>query len=154
MSAPAVAVSASGNQFTAVWKDVRAGEPNVYWAISDEPGLAEGQLVHDETRGSQDHPSLCIDASGAVWVAWEDSRDGQQSIRIRSSRDGDRGRQLSDSGEVATFPTIVTGKNFVAVVYESRNEDYRTIKFRMIKVPRDLRHTLVEEVDETPIGTP
>jgi len=133
MSAPAVAVSDRGNKFAAAWKDIRSGEPNVYWAISDKPELAEGQLVHDETRGKQDHPSLCIDVSGTVWVAWEDSRTGQQKIWIRSSRIGDTGRRLSDSDAVAaSFPTIATGNDCVAVVYESQNKDSKTVAFHLI----------------------
>ncbi|MBI2479742.1 MAG: hypothetical protein HYV60_14250 [Planctomycetia bacterium] len=76
MSAPAVAVSDNGDKFATAWKDIRTGEPNVYWSISDKPESADGQLVHDETKGKQDHPSLCIDASGTAWVAWEDARAG------------------------------------------------------------------------------
>jgi sugar lactone lactonase YvrE len=132
MSAPAVAVSANGKKFAVAWKDIRTGEPNVYWSISDKPELAEGQLVHDEARGNQDHPSLCIDASGTVWVAWEDSRAGQKRIWVRSSRTGDVGRSLSNPVERASFPTIATSKDLVAVVYESQNEDRKTVQFRLI----------------------
>ena len=134
MSAPAVAVSATGNKFAAAWKDVRTGEPNVYWAISDKPEFSESQLVHDEIQGTQDHPSLCIDASGTVWVAWEDSRAGQQEIWIRSSRDGDKGRRLSGPDKAASFPTISVGNGIVAVVYESSESEtqQKAIRFHLI----------------------
>ena len=133
MSAPAVAVSESGNKFAAAWKDVRTGEPNVYWTISDKPEFAPGQLVHDQTQGKQDHPSLCIDVTGTVWVAWEDSRGGRQEIWIRSSRDDNAGQRLGDPRELgASFPSIAAGKNLVAVAYESHSKDSKTIQFRLI----------------------
>lgn len=133
MSAPAVAVSDNGNKYAAAWKDIRTGEPNVYWTISDKPESSDGQLVHDETTGKQDHPSLCIDASGTVWVTWEDARSGHDEVWIRSSREGDTERRLSDPGEAAaTFPTIATGKDLVAVVYESQLKARKTIQFSLI----------------------
>lgn len=133
MSAPAVAVSDNGNKYAAAWKDIRTGEPNVYWTISDKPESADGQLVHDETKGKQDHPSLCIAASGTVWVAWEDARSGHDEVWLRSSREGDTGRRLSDPGNAAaSFPTIATGKDLVAVVYESQGKDCKTIQFHLI----------------------
>ena len=140
MSAPAVAVSETGNKFAAAWKDVRSGEPNVYWAISGKPKLAAGQMVHDETRGKQDHPSLCIDVAGTVWVAWEDSRDGRQEIWIRSSREDDTGHRIGNPhGESASFPSIATAKEVVAVAYESHSENNeshsennKTIRFHLI----------------------
>ena len=86
MSAPAVAVSASGKKFAAAWKDVRTGEPNVFWVTGETLQFAAGQRVHAETRGKQDHPTLCIDPSGTTWVAWEDGRTGRAQVWARSSR--------------------------------------------------------------------
>jgi hypothetical protein len=137
MSAPAVAVSDNGNKYAAAWKDIRTGEPNVYWTISDKPQSADGQLVHDETKGKQDHPSLCIDASGTVWVAWEDARSGHDEVWIRSSREGDAGRRLSEPGAAAaTFPAITTGQDLVAVVYESQHNDRKSVQFHLIASDR------------------
>ena len=133
MSAPAVAVSDNANKYAAAWKDIRTGEPNVYWTISDKPESADGQLVHDETKGKQDHPSLCIDATGTVWVAWEDARSGHDEVWLRSSREGDTGRRLSAPGAAAaTFPAIATGKDLVAIVYESQHNDRKTLQFHLI----------------------
>jgi hypothetical protein len=133
MSAPAVAVSDNGNKYAAAWKDIRTGEPNVYWTISDKPESAEGQLVHDETTGKQDHPSLSIDASGTVWVAWEDARAGHDEVWIRSSRTDDTSRRLSDPGDAAaSLPTIATGNDLVAVVYASQHKNRKTIQFHLI----------------------
>lgn len=132
MSAPAVAVSADGKMFAAAWKDVRSGEPNVYWAISNSAEFPPGQLVHDTTKGGQDHPSLCIDSTGVVWVAWEDSRSGSQQVWVRSSLAGDHGQAINEAGK-GSFPTIASGNNLVAVIYESRSGDEQTIQFQKLK---------------------
>lgn len=133
MSAPAVAVSANGSKFAAAWKDVRSGEPNIYWSISDSTYFAAGQLLHDETTGKQDHPSLCIDASGTVWAAWEDGRAGSQQVWIRSSRPNDVGHAISETEDAsASFPAIATGKGLLAVVYESQTKDEKAVRLRVI----------------------
>ena len=109
------------------------GEPNVYWAISDKPEFAAGQLVHGDTKGKQDHPSLCIDTLGNVWIAWEDNRSGHQEIWIRSSREGDLGFQLVQPADaMASYPTIATGGDLVAVAYELQVNDGKTIHFQAI----------------------
>ena len=137
MSAPAVAVSTTGNKFAAAWKDVRMGEPNVYWTMSDKPEFAAGQLVHDVTNGTQDHPSLCIDRLGIAWIAWEDNRSGHQEIWVRTSQDGDIGRRLVQPVDAtASYPTIATGHNMVAVVYESHVNGIKTIQFQTISTMR------------------
>ncbi len=133
MSAPAVAVSETGSQFAAAWKDIHSGEPNVYWAIFDKLEPAMGRLVHEGTQGQQDHPSLCVDKKGTFWVAWEDNRDGRKDIWIRSSRDEDPGRRLTGSHKAeASFPTIAAGENLVAIVYESDLDNSRSVRFQLI----------------------
>ncbi len=136
MSAPAVAVSADGKMFAAAWKDVRMGEPNVYWAISDTPSFGQESLVHERTEGEQDHPSLAIDRRGTVWVAWEDDSGGGHRIWVRSSQATDRGRAISDLGESpASYPALATGGGLVAVVYESGERRQQNTQFRLIATP-------------------
>ena len=133
MSAPAVAVSTDGKKFAAAWKDVRMGEPNVYWAISDTPRFDQESLVHEKTEGKQDHPSLVIDGRGTVWVAWEDNRGGGHRIWVRSSQATDKGRAINDLGESpASYPVLATGSRLVAVVYESGKRRRKNIQFRLI----------------------
>jgi hypothetical protein len=133
MSAPAVAVSATGTKYVAAWKDVRTGEPNVHWAISDRPEFGESQRVRSATQGTQDHPSVCIDTSGIAWVVWEENRAGKQEVWVRSSHADDADRLISDSSDLAaTFPTVATGNDLVAVVYESQRPDRKAIRFRVI----------------------
>jgi hypothetical protein len=128
MSAPAVAVSRDGKRFVAAWKDVRAGEPNVFWSISDKPSFANDSMVHDETRGVQDHPSVTFDDSAIAWVAWEDARSGRQRIYARTSSDDSLELAVSDAAEgVAAYPVIAAGGGLVVVAYEAeRNREVAT----------------------------
>ena len=133
MSAPAVAVSADGKLYAMAWKDVRMGEPNVYWAVSDTPRFDEESLVHEKTEGIQDHPSLAIDRRRTVWVAWEDDRFGGHRICVRSTQANDKGYPLSDLGESpASYPSLATGSGLVAVVYESGKRGQKKVRFRLI----------------------
>lgn len=75
------------NKFAVAWKDMRKKEPNIYWSISNNPKFKREAMVHSTAKGEQDHPSLAIDRSGSVWVAWEDTRTGKRAIRIRSDRE-------------------------------------------------------------------
>ncbi|GEM_PF-1845029 len=128
MSAPAVAVSRDGKRFVAAWKDVRAGEPNVFWSISDKPSFANDSMVHDETRGVQDHPSVTFDDSAVAWVAWEDARSGRQRIYARTSGDDGLELAVSDAAEgVAAYPVVAAGGGLVVVAYEAeRNREVAT----------------------------
>jgi hypothetical protein len=137
MSAPAVAVSRDGKRFVAAWKDIRAGEPNVFWSISDTPSFTTESMVHDETRGVQDHPSVALDDSGIAWVAWEDARSGRSRIYARTSNDGDRELLVSDAAEgVAAYPTIAAGGGLVAVAYEVERNRTMAVKISTIPTQR------------------
>jgi hypothetical protein len=135
MSAPAAAVSADGKKFAAAWMDKRGGadDPNVFWAVSDSPAFGKDALLHDRTRGVQDHPGLAIDAKGTVWAVWEDARSGQQRIWVRSSAPGDRGRELSGAADgPAAYPAVACNAGLVAVVYEGRPGGTHAVLFRLL----------------------
>ena len=126
-------MSADGTKFAVAWKDVRTGEPNVYWAISEKPGFDQESLAHEETEGEQDHPSLAINGTGMTWVTWEDERGGHRRVWVRSSQPADKGRAISGMDEApASYSAIATGSQLVAVVYESGKQNLKNIRFRMI----------------------
>ncbi len=134
MSAPAVAVSADGKKFAAAWKDKRVGEPNVYWAVSDTPSFARDALLHGVTKGKQDHPGLALEASGTIWVVWEDSRSGKQRIRARSSGESDKEREVSSESDGTTsFPAVACNAGLVAVVYEAKPAEKDVVVFRLLQ---------------------
>ncbi|MCZ6675876.1 MAG: sialidase family protein [Candidatus Poribacteria bacterium] len=138
MSAPAVAVSPDGKQFAAAWKDVRTGEAKVYWSTSDRPRFFSDAPVHQTFRGEQNHPSIAIDASGTVWMAWEESQPGSQRIWLRSSAGEDTGRPISDPSEGwASFPVVACNAGRVAVVYETDKSGDSAVMFRSMASARE-----------------
>lgn len=132
MSAPAVAVSTKHKKFAIAWKDMRQKEPNIYWSISDNPKFKGEEMVHSSAKGEQDHPSLAIDRSGNVWVAWEDTRTGKRAIRIRSDRED--GVELAITGPAdkpASYPVVASSGDTTAVVFEAghgKNKDVRFVR--------------------------
>lgn len=134
MSAPAVAVSVDGKRTAIAWKDIRTGEPNVYWSVSEQAPFGEERLVHESTEGIQNHPSLTFDKAGRVWVAWDDRRDKLQQVWVRASAPAggmEKGIAISDASESpAGYPVIAAGERFVAIVYESKPQDEKLIQFR------------------------
>ena len=130
MSAPAVAVSSKHNKYVIAWKDMRKGEPNIYWSMSTKPDFSNESLVHDTTRGQQDHPSLAIDSTGNAWIAWEDSRSGKHAIRAR--REGEP-ELLVTAGPNASFPVIACGDGTVGIVYESGQRSEKRVYFTALK---------------------
>ena len=133
MSAPAVAVLADGKKFVAAWKDKRTGEPNVFWTASSSLNFSDDEPVHDKLDGEQNHPSLAVDQSGNVWVAWEDSRSRHQQIRVRSSADASD-RAVSDEHDgKASFPVVASNAKIVAVVYEAKRDRKESVVFRLLQ---------------------
>ncbi len=130
MSAPAVAVSSKHKKYVVAWKDMRKGEPNIYWSVSTKPEFAGEAIVHNSTRGNQDHPSVAIDSMGKAWIAWEDSRDGKHTVRVR--REGATEFEVTD-GPNASFPVVACGSGMVGVAYESGPRRNKSVHFKMLK---------------------
>lgn len=133
MSAPAVAVSAKHNKLVVAWKDMRKGEPNIYWSISGNKSFEKEVPVHNSLKGKQDHPSTAIDENGIAWVAWEDSKNGKHEIRARSES-ADSEMVISTESN-CSFPVLAHGSGVVAVAYESRRKDLNEICFQILKKP-------------------
>ncbi len=62
-----------------VWEDYRGDDFNIGRQRTSDAGHSElgmyGTVVYDAS-GDQDNPTLCLDDSGALFVCWEDNRDG------------------------------------------------------------------------------
>lgn len=130
MSAPAVAVSTKHKKFAVAWKDMRQKEPNIYWSISNNPKFKSEVMVHSTAEGEQDHPSLAIDRSGNVWVAWEDTRTGKREIRVRSDREGDAERAITGPNDQSgSYPVLASSGTTTAVVFEVGNGKNKDVRF-------------------------
>ncbi|MBI3811421.1 MAG: exo-alpha-sialidase [Nitrospirae bacterium] len=65
------------------WEKVRQGDADIYLAVSTDGGAHFGPpvQVNDDSSGkAQAFPSVAMDDSGGVYLAWEDFREGQPNI--------------------------------------------------------------------------
>jgi hypothetical protein len=115
MDAPAVAVSRDGKKIATAWMDLRAGGNNrrIYWGIL--PGAESERPLAEIPKGIQGHPSIAMDAAGAVHFAWEDFRGDIQRIHYRRSNGNEVA--ISPSDVKAGFPSLACGKK-VGVAFE------------------------------------
>lgn len=134
MSAPAVAVSADGKKFIVAWKDIRSGEPNVYWVAAAEPSFPRDLPLHEATRGEQNYPSLTVEPSGTAWAAWVDKQPGRQRVWVRSSAENGMGQEVSEQTDGAVdYPVVGSGGGLVGVVYEAKKDGRNLVMFRLLK---------------------
>jgi hypothetical protein len=89
-SRPELAVEDDGTVHV-VWEDERSGDWDIYYAHSTDGGLtytANLLLTTINKTDWQNNPTIDVDSSGIVHVAWEDNRDGNWSVYYASSADG------------------------------------------------------------------
>jgi hypothetical protein len=100
-STPALAQGAGTNVF-AVWRDNRNGSNDIFFTRSSDSGatwLATDVRMDTDPAGTHDSqaPSVAADASGNVYVAWQDVRTSTRSdIYARRSTDGGATFNASD----------------------------------------------------------
>lgn len=119
--APAVAFSGDGKTFAAAWMDRRdvGGDADIYWTYGPPGKLSPDTDCLDDRRYQQRRPALAIDAEGAVWCAWEDSRLTAQRLFFTNSK-LDPNIPLGDGKEGLTgWPSLAASGARVAIAYQS-----------------------------------
>lgn len=80
---PSLAVG-SGNILHVVWQDYCNGNSDIYYAESTNGGGAwtdpNIRVNDDISTADQSYPCLAADPNGAVFIAWQDERDGDYNI--------------------------------------------------------------------------
>ena len=130
LALPQMAGDDQGHLYVA-WADNREGEYHIYLAGSDDFGRTwskEARLdVNKAKRKPSVAPALVADASGRVYVAWQDARHGGWDIYLNVSLDYGKTWGIKDvrlntgpPGEAeAQFPRIALDKQgAVAVVWQ------------------------------------
>ncbi|MGB0383472.1 MAG: exo-alpha-sialidase, partial [Ardenticatenaceae bacterium] len=109
---PSLAVDASGTAYVA-WQDQRNGSgDDIYLARSTDGGTtwSANLKISDEINSSKNQPSLAVDASGTLYVAWQDYRydGGNPDIYFARSNDGgsnwekwDANRKINDNNNAS-----------------------------------------------------
>ncbi|MFH1436819.1 MAG: sialidase family protein, partial [Pseudomonadota bacterium] len=144
---PHVAVDGSGGVFVA-WRDNRHGNGAIYFNTSIDRGdswqASDTRLDTDSPPGhaSSGRPRIAADASGNVYVVWEDFRNGYSDIYVNYSNDSGASWSTADIrldmdplGHDSTNPVIAAGaggmawtafqdlRNGLADIYVNRTAD-------------------------------
>jgi uncharacterized protein YqjF (DUF2071 family) len=103
-------MDSSGNAHIA-WDDYRDGDHEIYYTKLDN----DGNTLVDDTRltyasGYSMAPSIAVDSSGNVHIAWYDERDGNREIYYTKLNDTGYtlvdDTRLTDDTAYSTFPSI------------------------------------------------
>ncbi len=88
---PTIAVSSAGTIFVA-WEDYRWGNYDIYFSKSTDGGFTwsddNKRINRDSTTTKQLRPTMAVDSTGVIYVAWQDQITGDNDIHIGKSSDG------------------------------------------------------------------
>ncbi|HKZ48828.1 MAG TPA: exo-alpha-sialidase [Thermoplasmata archaeon] len=120
-----MAVGPSGDLFVA-WEDSRNGDFDIYFARSPDGGLTwsspDYQVNSDTGTGFQWAPAIAVNASGTIYLAWEDGRFGGGEIYFARSIDGGvswstPNRKINDATHPGgAYPSIAVTPNGTVVL--------------------------------------
>jgi BNR repeat-like domain len=92
-------------ELACAWLDVRSGKTEIYAAASSDEGasFAPEELVYHSPEGSVCeccHPSVAVDAHGALYVMFRNQLDGARDMYITESKD--HGKTFSKAHKLGT----------------------------------------------------
>ncbi len=106
-SFPDIAVGPEGNIYAA-WQDGRNGNLDIYFTRSTDNGMIFGpnlRLDNDNSAATEQiRASVAVGPSGYVYIAWEDSRDGNLARHIYMARSTDSGASFEVNKKFTSEP--------------------------------------------------
>lgn len=151
---PCIAVDASGKIHVA-WEDYRNENADIYYCTSSDGGQTFSPSVRVDDTGSatsyQGSPAIAVAPGGSVYIAWSDSRNGNDDIffarKIPYTAGFSINVQVNDSSDSAqTNPAIafspdsiihvawVDYRNGYSDIYCSRSTDFGTTFEKNLKI--------------------
>jgi hypothetical protein len=129
---PAIAVS--GQDIHVAWSDARDGNFEIYYKHSADAGVtwsSDTRLTNDAAISSQP----CLALSGAnVYMAFRDSRDGNQEIYFKRSVDNgvtwSTDARLTNNSEQSFGANLVADGQYLAMVWLDSRDGNAEIYFR------------------------
>jgi len=124
---PDLAIGTDGKLY-AVWQDNRRGNWDIYIRTSTDGVTWSAAVQVTDLNGDEVNPVIAVNAqsSNCAYIAWQDSRAGQQDIYVASSNDGFAtktvSRVTSDASDQICPQIAVDASNAVYLVWT----DYRS----------------------------
>jgi len=127
---PAMAVDAKGTVHLA-WPTVQNEQGVIFYATS-KSGAAFSTPVRMPTLGGPkpSHPQIAIDGSGAVFVAWDESRSGVRRAAIKAVAGNDPPQEL---GDATSYPVMSAADTGLVAAWTSGPPDRSVIAVRRIR---------------------
>jgi hypothetical protein len=132
---PSIAVDNSGNLYV-TWDDDRNGDQDIYFSKSTDRGIkwtVDKKVSTDTLGASQSNPTIAVDSSGNIYIAWQDERNGftNSDIYFANSTNGgvdwtNPNKKINTDVTLKTqrYPSIAAGlPGSVYLVWE----DYRGV---------------------------
>jgi len=126
-SNPTMAVAPNGTIYVA-WEDFRNGDADIYVSWSTDAGLTwrtpNVRVDDDAGAAAQTEPSVAVDPTGTVHLAWRDARGGDADIYSANSTDGgvtwSPNQRVNDDppGATQASPAAAATSTAVHVVWE------------------------------------
>ncbi|HKZ48553.1 MAG TPA: exo-alpha-sialidase [Thermoplasmata archaeon] len=131
---PDIGVASNGTIYV-VWQDNRLGQFNVFVSWSTDGGVTWGDglptndIRVDDSTAVADQPTIAINATGNLTVAWRDTRLGNQDIFAAYSADGgmtwSAGVRVNDDATAVNqdSPSAASAGDLFHVVWRDRRND-------------------------------
>lgn len=122
-------VASGGDSVYVVWRDLRDGNPEIYFKRSTNRGASWGveTRLTNNTANSID-PSIALSGS-VLHVVWIDRRDANDEVYYQNSTDGGTSwgtsTRLTNNAGISVFPSVAVSGTVVHVVWQDdRNGNY------------------------------
>ncbi|UCG70651.1 MAG: exo-alpha-sialidase [Thermoplasmata archaeon] len=141
-SKPDIAVD-SNNDIYVVWQDFRSSDYDIYFAMSSDGGVSwtdpAVKVNADTSTTSQFDPTIAVDTTGTIYVAWEDENETTFDYDIYFAKSTDDGATWTDpsvkvyadstSKEQADPSIAVDSSQTIYIAWEDLRNDNSDIFF-------------------------
>jgi len=120
------------------------GDEGIYYAMSEDGGLtwSDRERMAETPSHTVLHAEVATDATGRVWIVWENFAEGEMKPRIYFAHRGQNDSAWSKTIQVSTrdavssmLPMIAATRNGVYISWIEKNGEDSQVKVRTATIP-------------------